>query len=149
MKDVASRFATPVRLAADGLKYYLDAVDHAFGIDVDYAQIIKHYGQADASAATRYSPAKFVSATKEVLIGDPAPKHISTRFVERANLSAMRMLPLRNFTRLTNGFSKKAENHAHMVALYTVWLQLDSHPQDVARYSGNGCRSHGSRFRDA
>jgi uncharacterized protein (DUF779 family) len=92
MKDVAARLATRVQLTTDGLKYYLDAVDHAFGIDVDYAQIQKHYGSggSDGSAATRYSPASFISATKEVLIGDPAPKHISTSFVERANLT-MRM----------------------------------------------------------
>src|SRR5439155_16768858 len=74
---------------------------------------------SDGSAATRYSPAKFMSATKEVLIGEPAPRHISTSFVERANLT-MRM-HMGRFTRLTNGFSKKVENHAHMVALYTVW----------------------------
>lgn len=120
MKDVASRLANRVQLTTDGLKYYLDAVDHAFGIGVDYAQVQKMYGGgSEGSAATRYSPAKFLSATKEVLIGDPAPKHISTSFVERANLT-MRM-HMRRFTRLTNGFSKKAENHAHMVALYTVW----------------------------
>jgi IS1 family transposase len=122
MKDVASRLATRVQLTTDGLKYYFDAVDHAFGIDVDYAQIIKHYSggyQTDGSAATRYSPARFVSSQKEVLIGDPAPKHISTSFVERANLT-MRM-SMRRFTRLTNAFSKKAENHAYMVAIYAVW----------------------------
>jgi len=73
----------------------------------------------DASAASRYSPAKFTSATKEVIRGNPNPRHISTSFVERANLTMQ--MHMRRFTRLTNGFSKKAENHAHMVALYTVW----------------------------
>jgi IS1 family transposase len=121
MKDVSSRLANPVQLTTDGLTWYIDAVDHAFGIDIDYAMITKHYAgaPADKGAASRYSPAKFTSATKEVIRGNPNPKHISTSFVERANLT-MRM-HMRRFTRLTNGFSKKAENHAHMVALYSVF----------------------------
>ncbi|PYQ90688.1 MAG: hypothetical protein DMG02_10215 [Acidobacteria bacterium] len=89
---------------------------------MDYAMIQKHYAggiAGSATAAARYSPAKFKSATKEVIRGNPNPKHISTSFVERANLT-MRM-HMRRFTRLTNGFSKKLENHAHMVALYAVW----------------------------
>jgi hypothetical protein len=73
----------------------------------------------ERSAAARYSPARFLSATKEVIRGNPNPRHISTSFVERANLT-MR-IHMRRFTRLTNGFSKKVENHAHMVALYTCW----------------------------
>ena len=121
MKDIASRLANPIQLTTDGLSWYIDAVDHAFGIDIDYAMITKHYSgaPADKATASRYSPAKFTSATKEVIRGNPNPKHISTSFVERANLT-MRM-HMRRFTRLTNGFSKKQENHAHMVALYSVW----------------------------
>jgi hypothetical protein len=110
------------RESKNGLAWYVDAVDNAFGIDIDYGMIQKTYGgqiAGDRSAASRYSPAKFKSATKEVIRGNPNPKHISTSFVERSNLS-MRM-HMRRFTRLTNGFSKKVENHAHMVALYTVW----------------------------
>lgn len=120
MKNVASRLTSKVQLTTDGLYWYVDAVDHAFGIDVDYGMIEKHYaGSADKSAASRYSPAKFTSATKEVIRGNPNPKHISTSFVERAN-PTMRM-HMRRFTRLTSGFSKKVENHSHMVALYSVW----------------------------
>jgi IS1 family transposase len=122
MKDVASRLTSRVQLTTDGLVWYLHAVEHALGIDVDYAIIQKHYGGTGAverGAAARYSPAKFLSATKEVIRGNPNPKHISTSFVERSNLT-MRM-HMRRFTRLTNAFSKKLENHAHMIALYTVW----------------------------
>jgi IS1 family transposase len=118
--DLRARVVGAPQLTTDGLFWYADAVDQAFGLDVHYAQIEKHYaGSTAKSAASRYSPARFVSATKEVLRGTPNPKHISTSFVERANLT-MRM-HMRRFTRLTNGFSKKIENHAHMVALYTVW----------------------------
>jgi len=120
MKDLRSRVVSRPQLTTDGLQWYEHAVEHAFGIDVDFARIQKHYSNAsDKGAATRYSPAKFVSATKEVIRGNPNPKHISTSFVERANLT-MRM-HMRRFTRLTNGFSKKVENHAHMVSLYAVW----------------------------
>jgi len=122
MKDVASRLVSKVQLTKDGLYWYVDAVDHAFGIDIDYAMIQKRYAggiAGERTAASRYSPARFVSATKEVIRGNPNPKHISTSFVERANLT-MRM-HMRRFTRLPNGFSKKVENHAHMVAVYTVW----------------------------
>lgn len=128
MKDVASRLTSKIQLTTDGLYWYVDAVDNAFGVDVDYAMIQKHYAggiAGERSAAARYSPAKFTSATKEVIRGNPNPRHISTSFVERANLT-MRM-HMRRFTRLTNGFSKKAENHAHMVALYAVfynWMKV-------------------------
>jgi IS1 family transposase len=123
VQDVASRLANRVQLSTDGLRFYLDAVEEAFGIDVDYGQIVKFYSGITSSgtlpASSRYSPGRFMSATKEVIRGNPNPKDISTSFVERANLT-MRM-HMRRFTRLTNAFSKKVENHAHMVALYTVW----------------------------
>ncbi len=122
MKDIAARLTSNIQLTTDGLYWYVDAVDHAFGIDIDYAIIQKRYAggvAGERTAASRYSPAKFMSATKEVIRGNPNPKHISTSFVERANLTMS--MHMRRFTRLTNAFSKKVENHSHMVALYSVW----------------------------
>jgi len=113
MRDIASRVIDRVQITTDGLFSYPDAVHSAFGNDVDYAVLRKHYS---SDVTGRYSPAKFVAATKEAIKGDPDPRHISTSFVERQNLT-MRM-GMRRFTRLTNGFSKKAANHAHAVALH-------------------------------
>ncbi len=114
MNDVAARIVGKPQLTTDGLYWYPHAVEHAFGIDVDYAVQSKKYGTEGQQG--RYSPPKFVGSTKEVIKGDPDPRHISTSFVERQNLT-MRM-GMRRFTRLTNGFSKKAENHAHAVAIH-------------------------------
>ena len=97
---------------------YVDAVDNTFGIDVDYGMIQKHYGggiAGERTAAVRYSPAKFTSATKEVIKGDPDPRHISTSFVERQNWTVR--TTMRRYTRLSNGFSRKIENHIAAVAL--------------------------------
>jgi IS1 family transposase len=118
MKDLASRIASHVQLSTDGNFWYVDAVDHAFGTDVDYGMIVKHYGKlaAGETAATRYSPARILGVTREVITGSPNERHISTSYVERQNLS-MRM-GMRRFTRLTNGFSKKLENHVAANALY-------------------------------
>ena len=88
-------------------------MDHAFGTDCDYAVQVKKFSDAGGG---RYSPGRFTGSNKEVIRGNPDPRHISTSFVERQNLS-MRM-GMRRFTRLSNGFSKKVENHAHAVALY-------------------------------
>ena len=115
MRDVASRLARKVQLTTDGLKVYLDAVDSAFGGDIDYAQLIKIYG-ADKSGPGRYSPPVVVGIEQEEICGTPEPRHVSTSYVERQNLS-MRM-GMRRFTRLTNAHSKKLENHGHAVSLY-------------------------------
>jgi hypothetical protein len=97
-------------------------VSGAFGADVDYAQLVKLFGAAPESRKGRYSPAECIGARKERIEGNPDPKHVSTSYAERQNLT-MRM-QIRRFTRLTNAFSKKFENHMHMVALYTVWYNF-------------------------
>jgi len=124
MKDVAARVAGPVQLTTDGLYWYIDAVDHAFGIDVDYAMLEKHYGKAptDSVASVRYSPSRFTGATAKIIKGRPDPRYISTSHVERQNLT-MRM-HMRRFTRLTNGFSKKIEMHAHAVAVHFAYYNF-------------------------
>ena len=122
MDDLRSRLANRVQLTSDGHRAYLEAVEGAFGGDVDYAQLVKLYGNAPESMKGRYSPAECIGARKERIEGNPDPKHVSTSFAERQNLT-MRM-QMRRFTRLTNAFSKKFENHMHMVALYTVWYNF-------------------------
>jgi IS1 family transposase len=122
MDDLRDRLANRVQLTSDGHRAYLEAVEGAFGGDVDYAQLVKLYGAVSDSAKGRYSPAECIGARKERIEGSPDPKHISTSFAERQNLT-MRM-QMRRFTRLTNAFSKKFENHMHMVALYTVWYNF-------------------------
>jgi IS1 family transposase len=116
MQDVVSRVTTRIQLTTDGHRVYADAVEGAFGADIDYAMLVKLYGASNDSPESRYSPATCIGCRTGVLAGDPDPKYISTSFVERQNLS-MRM-GMRRFTRLTNGFSKKLENHGHAVALY-------------------------------
>ena len=119
MDDLRDRLANRVQLTSDGHKAYLEAVEGAFGGDIDYAMLVKMYGVSSESAKGRYSPAECIGARKERIEGTPDLKHVSTSFAERQNLT-MRM-QMRRFTRLTNAFSKKFENHMHMVALYTVW----------------------------
>lgn len=116
MQDVASRISNRIQLTTDGHRVYADAVEGAFGADIDYAMLVKIYGAPNDNPEARYSPATCIGCRTGVLSGHPDPQHISTSFVERSNLS-MRM-GMRRFTRLTNGFSKKLENHGHAVALY-------------------------------
>ncbi|MFG1277164.1 IS1 family transposase [Xanthobacter autotrophicus] len=122
MDDLRSRLANRVQLTTDGHRAYLEAVEGAFGGDIDYAMLVKLYGAAPESFKGRYSPAECVGARKDRIEGNPDKAHVSTSYVERQNLT-MRM-QMRRFTRLTNGFSKKFENHMHMVAIYTVWYNF-------------------------
>lgn len=118
MQDVADRLANRVKLTTDGHRAYLDAVEGAFGCEVDFAQLVKLYGAVPESTKGRYS----VGARKVSVESKPDLAHVSRSYVECQNLT-MRM-QMRRFTRLTNGFSKKFANHAHMVALYTVWYNF-------------------------
>jgi IS1 family transposase len=115
INDLAKRLANRVQLTSDGHKAYLEAVEGAFGADIDYATLVKVYGEAP-EGQRRYSPAICTGAHKHRIEGKPDHQHVSTSFVERQNLS-MRM-GNRRMTRLTNAFSKKAENHVHMMAIY-------------------------------
>jgi IS1 family transposase len=114
IEDLASRLSNCIQLTSDGLKLYVEAVDKAFGSDVDYAELVKVYGIPN-DGEKRYSPAVCLGCDSHTVTGSPDPAHINTSYVERHNLS-VRMTVCR-FTRLTNAFSKKIENHAAAVAL--------------------------------
>lgn len=122
MEDCASRILGNVQITTDGFKAYLTAVEHAFGGDVDYAQLQKIYGASEDTTVSRYSPAKCIGCDIKVVSGVPSPRHISTSYVERQNLT-MRM-HMRRFTRLTNGFSKKLDNQAYAVALHFMYCNF-------------------------
>ena len=118
--DLASRLSNRVQLTSDGLRVYLEAVEGAFGSEIDYAMLVKTYESSQEE--TRYSPGVCTSCARKPVMGHPDPRHISTSFVERQNLS-MRM-SMRRFTRLTNAHSKKIENMAYAVALYYMYYNF-------------------------
>jgi len=122
IRDLASRLATKIQLTTDGNHLYLEAVEDAFGGDINYAMLIKIYGKTSKKDETRYSPAECIGCETRAVTGIPNPAHISTSFVERQNLT-MRM-GMRRFTRITNGFSKKVENHAHAIALHYMYYNF-------------------------
>lgn len=122
ISDLAGRLANRVQLTTDGHKAYLNAVEASFGGDIDYAMLIKMYGENPKEDQRKYSLSHYKGSTKGVIAGDPDKKHISTSFVERQNLT-MRM-HMRRFTRLTNGFSKKVEHHANAISLHFMYYNF-------------------------
>lgn len=123
MDDLRSRLANRVQLTTDGHKAYLEAVEGAFGDDVDCAQLVKLYGSTrENSPEKRYSPAECCGIRKSRVTGDPDKAHVSTSHVERMNLSIR--MQNRRFTRLTNAFSKKLDNHIHALALYFAFYNF-------------------------
>ena len=123
--DVRSRVRTRPQITSDGLDLYVDAIEEAFGPDVDYGQILKVYARDPEAEKRRYSPPVCVTAKKRAISGKPDWENISTSLVERQNLN-LRM-GVRRYTRLTNAFSKKLENHVHHAALYLVyynWVRI-------------------------
>jgi IS1 family transposase len=122
MDDLCARLNNRVQITTDGHRAYLEAVEGAFGGDVDYAQLIKLYGDVPDAHKGRYSPADCTGIKKNRIEGQPDMKHVSTSYVERQNLN-MRM-GMRRFTRLTNAFSKKLDNHIHALALYFMFYNF-------------------------
>jgi IS1 family transposase len=122
MADLASRLAGRVQLTTDGFPAYARAVRDAFGLDVDYGMLIKKYSMAPKEEQRRYSPVECTGAEKVPMIGNPDPDHISTSYIERQNLTVR--MGNRRFTRLTNGFSKKAENLTDAVSLHFMFYNF-------------------------
>jgi hypothetical protein len=122
MDDLRSRLANRVQLTTDGHRAYRSAVEEAFGDDIDYAMLVKLYGEAPDAMKGRYSPADCIGTRKSAITGNPDRDHVSTSYVERQNLT-MRM-SMRRFTRLTSAHSKKLENHGYAVALHVMFYNF-------------------------
>ena len=120
--DLRSRLAGRIQLTSDGQKAYLETVEGAFGGDIDYAILHKVYGSSPENMKGKYSPAECVGTQKHRIEGEPDMNHVSTSYVERSNLTIR--MHMRRFTRLTNGFSKKVENHAYAVALHMIYYNF-------------------------
>jgi IS1 family transposase len=120
IEDLASRFSHRIQLTTDGHRAYLTAAEDAFGADIDYAMLIKMYGESGTEG--RYSPPEYIGCKSDVIMGKSNKKHISTSYAERQNLT-MRM-SMRRLTRLTNAFSKKVENLAHAVSLHFMYYNF-------------------------
>jgi len=135
ISDLETRLGNRVQLTTDGLKVYLTAVEEVFGADIDFAQLVKLYG-SDAEGEKRYSPPVCLAAERTPITGRPDPKHISTSYVERQNLTVR--MGLRRFTRLTNAFSKKLENHAAAVSLHFMHYNFARPHQSLKEQPGVG-----------
>ena len=122
INDLAGRLASRVQLTSDGLKAYVEAVEGAFGADIDYAQLVKLYGNEQPQGEVRYSPSAFEGTRKTTISGKPDKAHISTSHIERQNLTVR--MSNRRFTRLTNAFSKKLENHKHAAAIHFMYYNF-------------------------
>ncbi len=135
MEDLASRLANRVQLTTDGLRQYLVAVEGAFGWNgIDYAMLVKIYGEAPEGPPRRYSPARLLATEKTRIMGNPDERHVSTSYAERQNLS-MRM-NIRRLTRLTNGFSKKIENHVHAMSLWFMYYNFCRKHETLTKNAG-------------